>query len=186
MICQKHTWLALPVYPLVLTAGALILHLPVLKTLLLATFAAGFTVLAVALLAREEPRVPNGWRREIRLLQQTADRIRNRSVMRGGNEICTELRQCTAYFPYLSPSARREICEYYLPAFRKYLTAYRTLEECAKGTPSADDTMRRMEMVINDISRNFRHVCDRCRESASLQMNAETAVLHKRLRTRER
>ncbi len=174
---------AVPVFPGVLILGALILGVDWLKILLLGLLAAGLTVLcAVLLYPKEAPEIPGGWRKDLKTLKKTVEKIQNRPIYRGGHEVLTELKQCENSLPYLSPSARREITEYYLPTFLKYFSAYATFEECNEGNPSVLATMEQMEQSIGEIAENFRKTCDRNDRTASLHLTAEQAVLQKKLR----
>lgn len=183
---KLKVWFSLPVYPLILTAGALILGLPWGKILLLGLLAAAGTALSVLILfPREDPAVPAGWQRDLRRLKRTVERIRNRTVYRGGQEILTELKQCRNTLPFLPQSARREITEYYLPTFEKYFEAYATFEECNEGNPSVLNTMAQMERSIGEIAENFRKTCDRNDRTATLNVTAEASVLAKKLNQQE-
>lgn len=177
---------SIPVFPAVLALGALILGLPCLKILLLGFLAVGLTLLSALLLSpRSSEAVPLNWRRELRKLRRTVEKIKNRSVYRNGHDILTELKQCETSLPFLSSSARQEITEYYLPAFSKYFTAYATFEECNEGNPSILSTMAQMEESLEQIASNFRKACDRNDRTAALNIHAQTAVLSKKLDLRE-
>ena len=179
-------WCGAPVFPGVLILGALILKLPWIKCACLGLLAAAATALAVLLLSpREEPAVPRGWRKDLKQLKRRVEKIKNKTVYRGGREILTELKQCETALPFLSQGARREITEYYLPTFAKYFDAYATFEECNEGNPSVLNTMAQMEDTIGEIAANFRKTCDRNDKTAALNVRAETAVLFKKLNTRE-
>lgn len=180
-----RAWLSAPVFPAVLALGALILRLPILRILGLGLLAVTATALCAMLLSpKEEENLPSGWRRELRRMKRTVEKIRNRSVARGGREILTELVQCEATLPYLSAAARREITEYYLPTFSRYVTAYRTFEECNEGNPAILETMAQMERAMEELAESFRNACKRNEQTASLHLKAETAVLHKKLNAR--
>ncbi len=177
---------AVPVFPGVLILGAMILGVPWLKILLLGLLAAGGTALcAILLYPREDPAIPRDWRRDLKKLRQTVNKIKNRTLFRGGNDVITELRQCENSLPFLPPSARREITEYYLPTFLKYFSAYATFEECNEGNPSVLATMDQMERAVEEIAANFRKTCDRNDRTVSLNLGAERAVLCKKLNHRE-
>ncbi len=183
---RLRVWGAVPVFPGILILGAMVLGLPWIRILLLGLLAAGGTALCWVLLCpREDPAVPGDWRRDLKRLRRTVERIRNRTVYRGGHQILTELKQCENSLPFLSQSARREITEYYLPTFLKYFTAYATFEECNEGNLSVLATMGQMEQAIGEIAENFRKTCDRNDRTASLNIHAETAVLYKKLNHRE-
>lgn len=182
---RDRVWLSAPVFPAVLALGALIFRLPMIRILGLGLLAAAATALCAMLLyPKEEEHIPSGWRRELRRMKRTVERIQNRSVARGGREILTELTQCEAILPYLSAAARREISEYYLPTFHRYVTAYRTFEECNEGNPAILETMTQMEHAMEEMAENFRKACKRNEQTASLNLKAETAVLYKKLNTR--
>lgn len=186
MLKRLRVWGAIPIFPAILVFGALILGLPWLKTLLLGLLAAGGTGLsAVILYPREDPAIPPDWRKDMKQLKRTVEKIKNRAIYRGGHEIVTELKQCENSLPFLSQSARREITEYYLPTFSKYFSAYATFEECNEGNPAVLATMAQMEQSIGEIAKNFRKTCDRNDRTASLHINAETAVLTKKLYAQE-
>ncbi|MBO5248636.1 MAG: hypothetical protein J6B54_05035 [Clostridia bacterium] len=177
---------AAPVFPAVLILGGMMLGLAWKKILLLGLLALGLTVLcAVLLYPRQDPAVPTGWHRDLRLLKKRVERIKNRSIYRGGHDILTELKQCESSLPFLSQGARREITEYYLPTFLKYFTAYATFEECNEGNPSVLATMSQMEQAMEEIAANFRKACDKNDRTASLNINAETALLYKKLNHKE-
>lgn len=177
---------AVPIFPGVLILGALILGFSWVKVLLLGLLAVGATILcAVLLYPKQDPAVPNGWHRDLKLLRRTVEKIKNRSIYRGGHDVITELKQCENSLPFLSQAARREITEYYLPTFLKYFTAYATFEECNEGNPSVLATMSQMEQAMGEIAANFRKTCDRNDRTASMNINAETAVLYKKLNRQE-
>lgn len=177
---------AAPVFPAVLILGGMMLGLAWKKILLLGLLALGLTVLcAVLLYPRQDPAVPAGWHRDLRLLKKTVERIKNRSIYRGGNDVLTELKQCESNLPFLSRAARREITEYYLPTFLKYFTAYATFEECNEGNSSVLATMSQMEQAMEEIAANFRKTCDKNDRTASLNIHAETALLYKKLNHKE-
>lgn len=178
-------WLGIPLFPLTLLFGSLLLRLPFLKVTLLGIIAVGVSVLFCAWPDSGERMFPRGWDREVRRLQRTVEKIRNRDVLRAGSEIVTELKQARSCLPFLTPGARQEICEYYLPSFCRYFTAYRTFEECSEGNGDLIEAMNTVERSISDIARAFRRTCERNERSASLQMKAETEVLRKKLNTEE-
>lgn len=186
MLKRLRSWCSVPVFPAILALGSLFLGIPVGKTLLLGLLAAGATALcAVLLLPKEDSAIPTDWRKDLKQLQRTVERIKNRSIYRGGHEILTELKQCENSLPFLSQAARREITEYYLPTFGKYFSAYATFEECNEGNPSVLATMAQMERSMEEIAENFRKTCDKNDRTASLNLSAETAVLTKKLNIRE-
>ena len=120
MFKRMRTAFCIPVFPAVLIFGALLMGFPWLRVLLLGLLAVGLTALcAVLLFPREDPAVPEGWRRDLRRIKKTLERIKNRTVCRRGNEILTELKQCETSLPFLPSAARREITDYYLPTFAK-------------------------------------------------------------------
>ena len=177
---------AVPIYPAILILGALILGFPWIKTLLLGLLAAGVTAVAVVILMpKEDPAVPHRWKKDLKQLERTVEKIKNRSVYRGGQEVVAEFKQCRASLPYLTQNARREITEYYLPAFLKYFDAYATFEECNEGNSSLLATMAQMETAVGELADNFRKTCDRNDRTASLNLQAQTAVLYKKLDRRE-
>ncbi len=177
---------ALPVFPAILVFGAWILGLPCVKILLLGLLAVGATALCIVLLyPRRELPIPKNWKQDLRQLQRKIEKIKNKSVYRSGHEILTELKQCQTNFPFLTPSARREITEYYLPTFARYFTAYATFEEFNEGNTSILETMQQMEISLKQIAESFRKVCDRNDRTAALNIHAETAVLSKKLNARE-
>ncbi len=173
---------AIPVFPGILILGAWIFGFPWVKILLLGLFAAGMTGVTILLLMpREEPEIPRRWTKDVKLLTKTVEKIKNRSVYRGGQEIVAELKQCRPSLPYFSPGARQEITEYYLPTFLKYFQAYATFEECNQGNPSVLSTMAQMEEAVEEIAKNFRKACDKNDKTASLNLYAQNAVLYKKL-----
>ncbi|MBQ1966137.1 MAG: hypothetical protein II348_05615 [Clostridia bacterium] len=173
---------AIPIFPGILILGAMILGLPWVKILLLGLLAAAGTgVGVVVLFPKEDPDIPRQWSKDLKRLTKTVERIKNRSVYRGGRNVITELKQCQPSLPYLSPSARREITEYYLPTFLKYFQAYATFEECNEGNESILETMAQMEGAVEKIAENFRKSCDRNDRTATLNLNAQNAVLYKKL-----
>lgn len=177
---------AIPVYPVGLILGAMILGFPWVKILLLGLLSLGITLLcAVILYPKQDPAIPGSWHRDLRQLRRTVEKIKNRTVSRGGHDVTAELKQCENSLPFLSRSARREITEYYLPTFLKYFTAYATFEECNEGNPSILATMAQMEQAMEDIAANFRKTCDRNDQTVRLNVHAETAVLYKKLNQKE-
>lgn len=177
--------ISVPVFPAVMVLGALILRLPILRILGLGLLAITATALCAMLLyPKEEEPLPVGWKRDLRRMKKVVEKIKNRDVGRGGREILTELIQCEGTLPYLSAAARREITEYYLPTFYRYLTAYRTFEECNEGNPAILETMTEMERAMEVMAENFRKTCKRNEQTASLNLKAETAVLYKKLNAR--
>lgn len=177
---------AIPIFPGILILGAMILGFPLVKILFLGLFALVSTLLcAVILYPKEDPTIPGSWYRDLKQLRRTVEKIKNRTVYRGGHDIVTELKQCENSLPFLSQSARREITEYYLPTFLKYFTAYATFEECNEGNPSVLATMKQMEQAMEEIAINFRKTCDRNDRTASLNVHAETALLYKKLNQKE-
>ena len=177
---------AIPLFPGVLIFGAMILGFNWVKILLLGLLALGITLLcAVLLYPKQDPEIPKDWYQNLRLLKRRVEKIKNRAIYRGGNEIITELKQCQNSLPFLSPSARREITEYYLPTFLKYFTAYATFEECNEGNPSVLATMSQMEQAIGEISVNFRKTCDKNDQTARLNLHAQTSLLYKKLNHKE-
>ena len=178
--------LAIPLYPAVLALGAFFLELPLWPVVLLGLLAATGTVLAVLLLLpRKEGPVPPSWKRDLKTLRKTVEGIGNRDIAAGGSNVLSELKRCRTSLPFLSTSARREITQYYLPTFLKYFEAYATFEACNEGNPAILATMAQMETAIGEISENFRRTCERNEKTASLQLHAETAVLCKKLNTKE-
>ena len=180
---KSWRWIgAVPIFPGVLVLGAWILGLPWVKILLLGLLAATGTGVGMMLLfPREAPDVPRQWSRDLKRLTKTVEKIKNRSVYRGGRNVITELKQCQPSLPYLTPSARREITEYYLPTFLKYFQSYATFEECNEGNESILETMNQMENAVEKIAENFRKSCDRNDRAATLNLNAQNAVLFKKL-----
>lgn len=172
-----------PVFPSVLALGALLMGLPWLRILLLGLLAVGLTGLcALSLHPKEATDLPSGWRRNLRGLKRTLERIKNRTVYRCGHEILTELKQCESGLPYLSSAARREITDYYLPTFSKYFSSYATFEECNEGNPVILATMEQMESALEQIADSFRKICDRNDRTTALTIHAETALLSKKLK----
>ncbi len=177
---------AIPIFPCVLIFGGIILGFDWIKVLLLGLLALGITLLcAVLLYPKRNPEIPKDWHHNLRLLRRRVEKIKNRAIYRGGNEILTELKQCQNSIPFLTPSARREITEYYLPTFLKYFTAYATFEECNEGNPSVLATMSQMEHSIGEIAANFRKTCDKNDRTASLNLHAQTSLLYKKLNQKE-
>ncbi len=173
---------AIPVYPGILILGALFLKLPWINVLLLGLLAvAGTGVCILLLLPKKEPELPRKWKKDLKALTKTVEKIKNRSVYRGGRNVVTELKQCQPSLPYLSPTARREITEYYLPTFLKYFQAYATFEECNEGNESVLETMSQMENAVETIAENFQKACDRNDRTATLNLHAQNAVLYKKL-----
>lgn len=173
---------SLPLFPLILAVGALLLGIPWLKLLLLGLLAACATGLCALILhPKEDPTVPETWKRDLRRMRRTLERIKNPTVARRGREILSALRQCEPGLPYLSATSRREITEYYLPTFSQYLSSYATFEECNEGNPSVLATMEQMKRSLDQIAESFRRTCDRNDRAADLSIRAQTAVLSKKL-----
>lgn len=184
MIKSLRSLGAVPVFPSVLAVGALILGLPWLRILLLGLLAVGMTGLCALFLApKEESGLPAGWSREMRNIKRAVKRIKNRTVYRRGHEILTDLTQCQSGLPFLPSMALREVAEYYLPTFSKYFSAYATFEECNEGNPTILATMEQMEQSLGQIADSFRKVCDRNERTATLNIQAETSLLSKKLNT---
>ena len=177
---------AIPLFPCVLIFGAMILGFDWSKVLLLGLLALGVTLLCgVLLYPRQDPEIPRDWRQNLKHLQRNVEKIKNRTVYRGGHQIITELKQCQSSLPFLSPAARREITEYYLPTFLKYFTSYATFEECNEGNPSILATMKQMEEAMEEIAENFRKACDRNDQTVRLNVHAQTSLLYKKLNRKE-
>lgn len=178
---------SVPVFPAALAVGALLLGLPWLKILLLGLLAVGLTLLCALFLApKNEEDLPSNWNRNLRKFRRILDKIQNRTVFRRGQEILTELKQCRSALPFLTPSARREITDYYFPTFLKFFNAYETFEECNEGNPSVLATMEQMEKSLEQIAESFRKVCDRNDRTTELNLRAETALLTKKLQREDR
>ena len=182
MIKRLRSLGAVPIFPSVLAAGALLMGLPWLKIILLGLLAVGMTGLCALFLSpKEEEPLPAGWNREMRNIKRALKKIKNLTVYRRGHEILTDLTQCQTALPFLSSGAQREIAEYYLPTFSKYFAAYATFEECNEGNATILTTMEQMEGALGEIADRFREVCDRNDRTTALNIHAETSLLTKKL-----